>query len=238
MNQAASLLELQRLDLEIAHGKKRLEELPEKQTILDLRHKLRDVSALRHKAGVLVGKLGADLKAHQDEIESLTAKIDAEQVKVMTTSDHRQVASLTREMDGLRRRRDKLEMESLGLMDRIDKATAQSATIDSALEQLAEKEGAAIAQYKSVGGELQTETAGLEAERIALAGSLDSATLADYEAVRESKGGVGVGRLDGDTCSACRMSLPAERISELTSGPDVALCPHCHRLIVVRVGEE
>jgi predicted nucleic acid-binding Zn-ribbon protein len=238
MNQAASLLELQRLDLEIVHGKKRLEELPEKQAILDVRHKLRDVSALRHKAGLLLGKLGADLKAHQDEIESLTVKIDAEQAKVMTTTDHRQVASLTREMDGLRRRRDKLEMESLGLMDRIEKATAQTATIDAAVEQLTEREAAAIALYRSVGGALQTETAGLEAERLALAGSLDRETLAKYETIRESKGGVGVGRLDGDSCSACRMSLPAERIRELSSGPDVAICPHCHRLIVVRTGDE
>ncbi len=136
MDQAASLLELQRLDLEILHGKKRLDELPEKQAILDVRHKLRDVSALRHKADVLVQKLGSDLKAHQDEIESLTVKIDAEQAKVMATTDHREVQSMTREMDGLRRRRDKLEMESLGLMDRIEKATAQTATIDAAIVQL------------------------------------------------------------------------------------------------------
>jgi predicted nucleic acid-binding Zn-ribbon protein len=238
MDQAASLLELQRLDLEIAHGKKRLDELPEKQAILDMRHKLRDVAVLRQKAGALLGKLGADLKAHQDEIESLTVKIDAEQAKVMTTSDHRAVATLTREMDGLRRRRDKLEMESLGLMDRIEKATAQSVTIDSAIEQLTDREAAAIAEYKSVGGALQRETAGLEAKRLSLAESLDADTLAEYEAVRESKGGVAVGRLEGDTSSACRMSLPAERISELTSGPDVAICPHCHRLIVVRVDGE
>ena len=238
MNQAASLLELQRLDLEILRSRKRLEELPERQAILDVRHKLRDVSALRHKAELLVGKLNSDLKAHQDEIESLTAKIDSEQAKVMTTADHRQVAALTREMDGLRRRRDKLEMESLGLMDRVEKATTQTATIDAALEQLTQKEAAAIEQFKSVGGALQTQIAGFEAERSALAAALDAATLADYEAARESKGAVGVGRLDGDTCSACRMSLPAERISELLAGPDVAICPHCHRLIVVRTGDE
>jgi predicted nucleic acid-binding Zn-ribbon protein len=237
MNQAALLLEVQRLDLEVVHGKKRLEELPEKQAILDIRHKLRDVSTLRHKAELLVHKLGADLKAHQDEIESLTVKIDAEQVKVMSTADHRQVASLTREMDGLRRRRDKLEMESLGLMDRIEKATSQSATIDAALEQLTEKEALAIKQFKSVGGALQTEIAGLEAQRAKVANSITAQTLAEYEAARASKGGVGVGQLDGDTCSACRMSLPAEQIGHLTAGPDVAICPQCHRLIVVRVDE-
>ncbi len=238
MNQAASLLELQRLDLEILRARKRLEELPERQAILDVRHKLRDVSALRHKAELLVGKLNSDLKAHQDEIESLTAKIDSEQAKVMTTADHRQVAALTREMDGLRRRRDKLEMESLGLMDRVEKATAQTATIDAALEQLTRRRPPPSSSSSRSEARCRHEIAGFEAERSALAAALDAATLADYEAARESKGGVGVGRLDGDTCSACRMSLPAERISELLAGPDVAVCPHCHRLIVVRTGDE
>ncbi len=58
-----------------------------------------------------------------------------------------------------------------------------------------------------------------------MAESLDAKTLTEYEALRESKGGVGVGQLDGDTCTACRMSLPAERIRELTSGPDVGDLP-------------
>jgi predicted nucleic acid-binding Zn-ribbon protein len=238
MNQAASLLELQRLDLEILYGQKQLEELPEKQAILDIRHKLRDVSALRHKAELLVRKLESDLKAHQDAISSLTVKIDEEQAKVMSTADHRQIASLTREMDGLRRRRDKLEMESLGLMDRVEKATSQAATIDAAIVQLTEKEAAAIAKYRSLGGALQNATAGLEAERQKLAKSMAGSLLQDYESLRDSKGSVGVGRLDGDTCSACRMSLPVERVRELNDGPDVAICPHCHRLIVVRVEEE
>ena len=57
------------------------------------------------------------------------------------------------------------------------------------------------------------------------------------DGISESRGGVGVGRLDGDACSACRMSLPMERIRALEEGPDVAICPQCRRLIVVRTGE-
>ena len=57
---------------------------------------------------------------------------------------------------GCKRRRDKIEMESLQLMERIDKATAQTAKIDDALAQLAEKEAALVEQFKSVGGALQT----------------------------------------------------------------------------------
>lgn len=238
MSEAASLLELQDLDLEILRSKKRLEELPEKRAILEVRAKQREVTELRSKAELLVNKLGHDLKAHQDEIAGLSEKISAEQAKVMETSDHRAVQSITREMDGLKRRQDKVEMESLQLMERIDKAKGQSDTIDAALAQLAEREKALVQKFQSVGGALQNDIASLERARTDAAKALDATLLGTYEAARESKGGVGVGRLDGDTCSACRMALPAERVSALESGPDIATCPQCRRLIVVRTGEE
>jgi uncharacterized protein len=236
MTQASSLLELQALDLEILRSAKKLDELPEKRAILQIRAKQRDVQALRGKADLLVSKLNRDLKAHQDEIATLTDKIDTEQTKVMATTDHRAVASITREMDGLKRRRDKVEMESLQLMERIDKAKAQTVTIDEALTQIAVKEGDLIAQFKSVGGALQTHVAQQEAKRSKVASSLAAELLKRYETSRESKGGVGVGELEGDACTACRMVLPAERVRALVGGPEIGTCPQCRRLIVVHPG--
>ena len=60
MTQAASLLALQDLDIEIMRAKKRLDELPEKREILGVRHKMREVTELHGKADLLVKKLSAD----------------------------------------------------------------------------------------------------------------------------------------------------------------------------------
>lgn len=234
MTQAASLLELQDLDLEILRAKKRLEELPQKREILVVRAKIRDVTELHRKADMLVHKLNFDLKAHQDEISTLADKIAVEQVKVSETTDHRTAQSITREMDGLRRRQDKLEMESMQLMERIDKAQSQIGKIDEALAQLARKDAALVVAYQRVGGALQKEIATAEAKRTNAAASLDADILARYEQVRVNQGVVGVGRLEGDQCSACRMTLPAERVHQLECGPEISTCPQCRRLIVVR----
>jgi len=238
MTQAASLLKLQDLDLEILRSHKRLQELPEKREILAVRAKIRDVTELHGKADLLVHKLTHDLKAHQDEITMLTEKLTVEQAKVSATTDHRAAQSITREMDGLRRRQDKLEMESLQLMERIEKAGAQIAKIDEALTQLAEKDAILVARFKQVGGQLQKDIAALEHERVEVAASLIVDTLNRYEKSRESKGGVGVGKLEGDQCSACRMTLPMERVRELDAGPEIGVCPQCRRLIVVRTDSD
>lgn len=238
MDQVDALLELQDLDLEILRAKKRLDELPEKHAILEVRAKQREVAALGQRAGLVVHKLESELKAHQDEISMLAEKIAGEQAKVMATTDHRQIQSLTREMDGLKRRSDKIEMESMQLMERIDKAKAQADKVDEALAGLKVKDDALVKRFQEVGGELKREIAAEESRRATLAKVVASDLLGRYETTRESRGGVGVGRLEGNACSACRMELPMERLAELKAGPEVGVCPQCRRLIVVRPGDK
>ncbi len=234
MAESDALLALQELDLEVVRAEKRLDELPEKRAILQTRAKEAEVRQLKGKAELLVSKLEAELRAHQDEISTLNEKLTTEQKKVMETSDHRQVQAITREMDGLKRRRDKVEMLSLQLMERIDKANGQLEKVDAALAQLSAKEESLVEEFKREGGKLQSEIATLNARRDAYANQLSAGTLERYRAIRDQKGGIGVGKLEDKTCSACRMELPAERIKDLrASGEDVGVCPECKRLIIV-----
>lgn len=232
---ATTLLDLQTADIDLMRARKRLEELPEKKAILEVRTKIKEIQTLQSKAAMLAHKLEAELKRRQDEIESLKVKVDAEQAKIMETTDHRQITALTREMDGLRRRMDKLDMESLQFMERIEKAADQLKTIDAHLEKLQEKDAQLVASYREAGGAVQREIADLEATRASLAGSLPADLSARYAASCESKAGVGVGKLENGACSACRMSLPAQQVQKLIdSGEDIGMCPECRRLIVIR----
>lgn len=234
MEPAAALLELQRIDVEILRLNKRLEELPEKRAILASRAKQRETAELRQKVDLLVRKLESELKSRQDEIDMIDAKLSEEQAKLIATSDHRQVQALSREMDGLKRRKDKLEMESLQFVERVDKAKVQAGTVDGHLAKMAAEENVLTERFKEVGGALTDEIGGLEAARKRIAKSVPAKLLADYDHARESRGGIGVGALKDGACTACRMQLPAERVRDLEIGADVGVCPQCRRLIVVR----
>lgn len=238
MSEAADLLELQSVDVEIVRATKRLDELPEKRAILELRAKQREIHALGAKGGMLVRKLEGEVKSRQDEAEMLKTKLTEEQAKVMATTDHRAVQSITREMDGLRRRCDKIEMEELQYMERADKARGQVAAIEDHQAKLAEKENQLIERFKTVGGGVQSEITSLETKRKKLVKRLPTELVARYESVRATKAGVGVGKLEESRCSACRMDLPAERLHDLQTGPDISICPQCRRLIVVRDGSQ
>jgi predicted nucleic acid-binding Zn-ribbon protein len=230
----ARLLELQAIDSEVARSTKRLDELPEKQRILQARAKQRETNALKEKAALLVRKLEAEIKARQDEVTLLKEKIASEQTKLMETSDHRAVQSITREMDGLKRRCDKVDMETIQFMERVEKAQAQVTAIEEHLQKAVAAEEAFIEAYRKAGHSLQSAIKELGERRAAIVAELPAAELQRYESMRDSKGGVGIGKLENGTCTACRMALPAERLNDLHNGPDIGVCPQCRRLIVVR----
>lgn len=237
MERTQALLELQELDLEAMREQKRLDEMPEKLAILETRKKSREVTALRGKAEQLVSQLAQAVSKHEDECAMLDAKIAEEQAKLMggEVTNPKEVVHITREMDALKRRKDKLEMEEIALMERVEKANGQVAKVDAALAQLATKEGALTEQYKSKGADMLAEIETLKARRTELTAALGADLLKTYESLRESKG-VAAGRLDGAMCTACRMELPGEAVASLLAGPEISTCPRCHRLIVVLPG--
>lgn len=240
MDQGETLLSLQETDLETIRAEKRLDELPVKQSILAIRKKTRDVQVLKTKTGDLVAGFARAMSRNEDETAQIAEKFETEQAKVMSgeITNPKEIQHLTREMDSLRRRKEKLEMEDLDLMERAEKAAGQVAKVDAALEQLAAQEATLTAQFRTEGGELQTELEELAKGRTVLASKLGGELLGRYEALRAAKGGVGAALLKGHMCSACRMELPAQRIEELLAGPEIGVCPVCKRLLVVKPDQD
>jgi len=235
MTKGETLLALMEQDLAIARAVKALDELPEKAAILQLRHRLKEIEGVAEKARAYVQRANAMVAKSADEVEMVQAKIDAEQAKVLSgqVTDPKELRNLTREIDALSRRKDQLEREELGLMEKAESGEAQRAKVDAALEEGRAKEADLIERYKSRGGEIQTEIARLRAERDAIARTLDGSLLARYERLREAKKGVAVGALKGALCTACRTEIPAGEVQALQAGPEVAECPNCKRMLVI-----
>lgn len=235
MSNGEALVALMKQDLEITRAEKALDELPEKRAVLQLRKRLREIEAVRDKAQAYCHKIDAMIARSADEATSIQAKIDAEQAKVLSgdVTNPKELQNLTRELDALKRRKDAIEYEELGLMEKAEAGTAQFDKVAAALADGAAKEAALIEEFKAKGGELQTEIVRLREAREKLAGRLPSEIRTRYERLRESKHGIAVGVLTGDLCSACRTQIPAHEVQTLRSGPEIAECPNCRRILVI-----
>lgn len=235
MTAGEDLVSLMERDLAIARAEKALDELPEKLAVLQLRKRLKEIEAVAEKARAYQRKAEALVSRSNDEAASVQAKIDAEQAKVLSgeISNPKELQSLTRELDALKRRKDAIEHEELGLMEKAEAGEGQVAKIEATLAEGQLREKQLIEEFKSSGGKLQTEVGRLKRERSSVVESMDATLLARYEKLRDAKHGIAVGVLSGDICSACRTQIPANQAQAIIAGPEIAECPNCRRILVV-----
>lgn len=236
MSDGEVLVALVEQDLAIARSEKALDELPEKRAVLQLRKRLREIEAVREKARAYCHKTDALIARSNDEATKLQAKMDTEQAKILSgeITNPKELQNLTRELDALKRRKDAVEFEELGTMEKAEAGAAQLAKVEAALAEGVAKEAALIADFKAKGGELQTDIGRMREARERLADQLSPAVRKRYEALRESKHGIAVGELKGDLCSACRTQIPAHEAQSIQAGPEIAECPNCKRILVVK----
>ena len=140
---------------------------------------------------------------------------------------------------------ENLEREAsnvLQLIEQQENALSEMTTkIEEAQSKKLELEGKlseAKAAWKVRQSELKAEIEGLTAERAGFEGQrskltegLDPTSLQRYEALRKSKGGLAVARVQRGLCQGCRMSLPTHQQQRVRNGQQVVLCSSCGRML-------
>jgi predicted nucleic acid-binding Zn-ribbon protein len=148
------------------------------------------------------------------------------------------VAAIQSEVEMLKRRKEPLEEKGLDELESRDQLMSERGKLETELADL-EREAAEVrSKISEAEGSIDTDLATEESKRTALLGAIPPETLEDYESIRVSKKGIGVGALVDGTCTACRESLSAVEIDRIKAkargGEWLFRCEHCRRLLVVR----
>lgn len=236
MDPADALLRLQERDLAIARLTKQLEEMPEKRAILAARAKIAEIRGLEQRARAVAHGIDQSIKRFEDETAAIAEKIDAEQAKLLSgqVKNPKELQAISHELDSLKKRMDEIEGETLAQMQKRENAGQQADKIAAAVANGEAKEAELTARFKDRGGHLLAEIEQENAERAKLLAGLPADLRDRYESVRASKNGIAVGVLQGAMCSVCRVGLPAGAIASLEKGPEIASCPSCQRILIVR----
>lgn len=231
MAQVSDLASLQDFDDVIA----RLEgELAEARTELE------DDDALVAARGSVAGAeercagLEREQRRLEGEIDGLVARVEREEGRLYdgSVSLPKELATLQQEIASLRSRLSNVEDTELELLDSLEEAEAQREEARAALdrEQAAwsEKRERLGAVVKRIEGEVTATTA----ERDACRGRISAPLVAQYEDLRRRRSGVAVAHMQGNTCTACRVSVPPSARKRALDRETPALCPNCERILV------
>ena len=228
------LLDLAKVDAELARVAHRRRNLPELAEITEAEKRLRERRDALVAAQTTASDLEREVSKQEREIESVRARAERDR-KLMESGSvsAKQLADLERELETLARRQSVLEDDQLELMERKEAVDADvqrtAAEVDKAEQELAD----AQRRRDEALADLDTTQARREADRENLVPKLPENLLALYERVRAHKG-IGAALLKSRRCGACQLELDRSSIAEIKAAPDdeVVQCENCDAILV------
>jgi predicted nucleic acid-binding Zn-ribbon protein len=228
MSVSSQLFELQEVDLQAEARERAVARMTAELGDSDA---LRDARVGLAEEQVRLDGLATEQRSLEWEIEDISGK-QANFEKNLYSGRIRvpkELTSLQQEVAALKGRRSQLEDRSLGLMEQIEASRAAVARLKADLERV---ETAWRARQAELGSGIEVERqvlAGLARKQQDMAGSIDSAALQTYRALRKQKGSA-VARVEQGICRGCRISLPSSELQRARGG-SLVQCSSCGRIL-------
>ncbi len=180
-------------------------------------------------------KLAGDLKDSELKLETVETKRKSYRQKLYqgTVTNARELANIEKEIDALGRQQSDLDGRILALMEEVEQAQAASSVAEAQAHTAEGHRTEVLAAYRSRHDALALELTSLGQQREAAAARAeDAAALKRYDAIRGKSAGVGIAKIEGDTCGGCRMKLSSTLIKTVKELAQIQTCENCGRLLL------
>ena len=181
-------------------------------------------------------KLAGELKDSELKLSTVETKRKSYQQKLYqgSVTNARELANMEKEIEALGRQRSDLDGRILTLMDETEQAQAASSAAEAQAHAAEGHRAEVVAAYRSRYDRLSLELSTLMQQRDAAAGSVeDKAALKRYDDIRVKSAGVGIAKVEGDTCGGCHMKLSSTLIKAVKEQAQMQTCENCGRLLLV-----
>ena len=223
------LLELQKVDQQLAQVRKDLEALPAEET--RRRRRLEKLEAQRDERKQVLTQAEIESRQTETGIKRADEEIHKLEVRLNSVKNNAEYQATLLQIEAVKRERGELEEEGLALLDRIEGLRAE----------LQEAE-AAVAKERAVFEEFQAEAAKererLERELDRIGAGREGHTdgippdLMDrYTRLFEVRDGLAVCAAEGQVCTGCYTSVTTNDYARLLSGSSIVQCGSCQRIL-------
>ncbi|MCC5949304.1 MAG: hypothetical protein JJT89_12700 [Nitriliruptoraceae bacterium] len=235
-DQLDQLLALQDTDSRRRRLQHQLDDLPEQQLLIEAQQRIGEIERQHEDLRVALDRAGARQRQLEREVDVLTQRRDAERLRLYdgTVANARELKAVEAEIETTERRIEEHEEQLLEALEEVESLQAQLTGLETAQATERTRVEELTTSRDASAKEIIAEQAELDTTRDRQAADIDAGLLQRYEqAVTRAGGGVGVGKLDGQSCTACRVELSRADVGELYAGPPLTTCPQCRRLLVV-----
>lgn len=231
-NQQADLLGLGALDQEISRAKAAINDLASGKSLINLRDQQRQLASALIDARNALDSVELELARAEADLGLVEQRIAKDTQRLSQTSSAKDAQGITHELEALAKRKSDLEDLELAIMERRDDLKTAFDAVAGQKEQL---DQSLTGQESQIETELMKLRSGLDLQtqaRAKQAALLPSELVELYE--KKASRSVAVGRLMNRECGACRITIGATALAEITALPadEFATCPECQAFLV------
>jgi predicted nucleic acid-binding Zn-ribbon protein len=159
------------------------------------------------------------------------ALIRTKRMRLNLVRNEKELQALEHEVEMLKERNQRLESETLALMEAAEQRTRR---IGELSELSRRQRGELAALEKARAGEVETikiAIARAQASRDQKSAAIDSDLLQRYAMIASRRGGLAVAAVRKGICQGCRMRLPPQFCNEIRRQTAIHFCTNCHRIL-------
>ena len=186
--------------------------------------------------GLKLDAIGREQLRVEHEVDSLAQKSAAEERRLYDGSivNTKELESLQREIENLKKRRGDREDELLGMMEEREQLEASAAEARVESDRLRTSSDAAAVSAREELSHIETELVALTAKREDIVPTIDAELVELYDDLRAQKKGIGVAELVDGVCQGCHEKLSAMEMDRIKHAEGIRRCEHCRRIVVLR----
>ena len=233
-NELASLVKLQAIDTEIyllrAQKAVKPEEIKNLESAFELK---KSHLAELEKDSLDIQKQRKDAELELASKEEATKKLQSQLFSLKTNKEYQ---TMLQQIQDSKADASVIEDKILGLFDKVDKKKSEA---EKEKLKIKDEEKIFIAEKKKVEDSIKLiddRLAQLEANRKQVIPEIDPKILAQYDRILNSRDGLAIVTVKGNSCGGCNMFVPPQVINLIKMYERIITCEICNRMMYIDEG--
>ena len=171
---------------------------------------------------------------HAAELENI-ARSETNMKEIKTNKEFQAVG---REITAARKQVTDIEEQLLQKISQIEEISGELAAKKSSCEDLAENSALRIAEKEAEISKIQLDIDSDIERREALAKQMPASLVKRFTMLRQQRRGRALAIARDGYCMGCNMHLPPQLYNNLYKYDELLTCPHCQRILVLKLQEQ
>ena len=229
MNSIQYLIELQKIDSQLAEIEELLGDLPIKVT--ELKNKEDSLTSDFERGKARLKEISLEQHKTEMNLAEFKEKIDKLKDQLFLVTNNKQYDALMLEIDHLKENLDRNETTELELLEEKDQLAEQVKSQEQSLESLSKELSSKQVNLEQALAASSSEKKDFESRREKTAKDLSASVLARYNRILSARNGLAVVSLEGRSCGGCGAALPPQLVAEVKTLMTIQNCSICTRFL-------